>query len=261
MRVLPITVITAALLLGAASRGAAQSVNPSTPQAPVDQTVIAVAQSADDPELLRWMEEFTAWKQWWVEWANRPQPGVFTSTRARRERPVPPAWLSPRCAEVFAEKDPLAPACALLEQWQENDLAEIARATRRMAVQVKEDEPHTTWWEHIHVDLLWPATQLRDHVYGVVGMHTATTVKGRLEVFLGPGVMLLNVPELDGSRVWKVAANYGIGYRIGDFNFPGGRPASLHVNIAKSWLFTDTRELIVGRNVDFAGLSITFKKR
>ena len=92
-------------------------------------------------------------------------------------------------------------------------------------------------------------------------MHTAMTVKGRVQLFLAPGVMLLNLPAIDGSRMWKVAANYGIGYRLFDFNFPGGRRASLHVNAAKTYLLMEPRDAIVSRSLDFAGFSISFKRQ
>jgi hypothetical protein len=210
--------------------------------------------------LVQWMEQYAAWREWWSQWANRPQPGWLASSRPRREKPAPPIWLSERCAGVFAETDPLAPACAVLAEWRQPAAATITRKTRTMAVQVNEDHAGKTWWEHIHVDLLWPATQVREHMYGVVGMHPALNVRGRLQVFLAPGVMLMNLPSSDGKRAWKVAANYGIGYRLADFTFPGGRPATLNVNIAKSWLVSDTADLLVSRNHDFAGFSITFKK-
>jgi hypothetical protein len=107
---------------------------------------------------------------------------------------------------------------------------------------------------------MWPAVQWQASIYGVVGMHFATTVGGRLQVFTAPGAMLLNLPARNGTRVWKVAANYGIGYRLLDFRFPGGRPAELHLNLAKTYLLSDSSELIAGRSVDFVGFSVTFKK-
>ena len=75
-----------------------------------------------------------------------------------------------------------------------------------------------------------------------------------------PGVLLLNVPGRSGARVWKVATNYGIGYRLLDFTFPGKRPAELHVNLAKTWMLSDMEDAIVGRSIDVVGFSITFKK-
>jgi hypothetical protein len=122
-----------------------------------------------------------------------------------------------------------------------------------------EDTPTTIWWEHVHVDALWPALQWQASVYGVVGTHATTTVKGRLQVFIAPGVMFLNMPARNGSRVWKFAANYGIGYRLAEFNFIGKRQGVLHVNLAKAWVVSDVSDVVVDRTMDFVGFSMTFK--
>jgi hypothetical protein len=107
---------------------------------------------------------------------------------------------------------------------------------------------------------MWPAVQWQQSIYGVAGMHLALPVSGRVHVFTAPGVMLLNLPSRSGSRVWKVAANYGVGYRLFGFSLPGGRAAELHLNLAKSWLLSESTDLPVGRTVDFAGFSITLPK-
>jgi len=111
------------------------------------------------------------------------------------------------------------------------------------------------------MDLLWPALQYQNSIYGVIGMHVATKVAGRWQVFTAPGALLLNLPTRNGARAWKVATNYGIGYRLFDFTFPGGRPAELHVNMAKTWIVSDSSDLITGRSIDVVGFSVTFKKQ
>ena len=115
--------------------------------------------------------------------------------------------------------------------------------------------------EDKRLDLMWPALQAQAGIYGVLGTHITTEVGGRLQVFTAPGAMLLNVPSRNGGRVWKVAANYGIGYRLMDFSLPGGRPAELHLNLAKMWLVSDATDLAVGRTVDVIGFSVTFKRQ
>jgi hypothetical protein len=225
------------------------------------QTAGATQVPARDAELQQWIKDFTEWQQWWAEWGNRREPGVVTSSRPRRAKPAPPEWLAATCDEIFDPADPLVPACVLLEEWRQDNLTLKTRAAQNASLQKTEAPPKTIWWEHLHVDLLWPATELNHNIYGVIGMHTAMTVKGRVQLFLAPGVMLLNLPAIDGTRVWKVAANYGIGYRLFDFTFPGNRRASLHVNIAKSYLLLEPRDAIVSRSVDFAGFSVSFKRR
>jgi hypothetical protein len=124
----------------------------------------------------------------------------------------------------------------------------------------QEEPAKTTWWKNMHVDLMWPAVQWQASIYGVVGTHFATEVGGRLQVFTAPGAMLLNVPTRSGGRVWKFAANYGIGYRVMDFTLPGGHPAELHLNLAKMWLLSDPGDLVTGRTIDVVGFSMTFKR-
>jgi len=211
-------------------------------------------------ELQRWMDAFTEWLEWSAEWTNRREPGWFTSSRDRRQKPQPPEWLPARCATLLDDDDQLASACTLLAAWEDDEAGRPIRLPPAATAADVENRRRVTWWEHIHADLMWPAMQWQSSVYGVIGVHAATTVRGRFEVFLAPGAMLLNVPTRNGARVWKIAANYGIGYRLLDFRFPGGRPAALHVNLAKAWLLSDVADVVSGRTTDFVGLSISFKK-
>ena len=251
-----VAVVIAVGLFAAAADVNAQTATPA-PDGPTMLTGDAVL----DAELRVWIDQFTEWQRWWAQWANRAEPGWLTSSRTRRPKPSPPAWLAGRCADVIAPEDSLAPACRLLDEWRIDNASAKIQAGEAAVVQQGERQPKTVWWEYVHVDLLWPATDVRNAVYGVIGMHTATTVKGRLQIFLAPGVMLMNVPGLDGSRMWKVAANYGVGYRLFDFTFPGRRRASLHVNIAKSWLMSDVKDVLASRSTDFAGFSVSFKRQ
>jgi hypothetical protein len=244
-----------AIAIGLAGRVNAQTATP----AAISHTIFT-GDEARDAELRGWMAEFAMWQQWWAEFANRPEPGWLTSSRTRRVKPSPPEWLDGRCAEVIDPEDTMAAPCRLFEEWLDDNVTAKLRSSQASAIQKGEDAPHTMWWEHVHVDMLWPATEIRHSVYGVIGLHTATEVKGRLQVFIAPGVMLMNLPALDGRRVWKVATNYGIGWRLFDFNFYGNRRASLHLNIAKSWLISDIEDVFASRSTDFAGFSMSFKR-
>jgi hypothetical protein len=213
-------------------------------------------------EVQRWIESFADWQAWSEQWRGRRQPGWFTGFRQRPVKPDPPAWLARRCESVFEDADPMMRACTLLTAWREVGApAEQIRQVRVTAVSDHEEPPKTTWWENVHVDLMWPALQGQASIYGVLGTHVTTRVGGRLQVFTAPGAMLLNVPTRYGSRVWKVATNYGIGYRVMDFTFPGGRPAEVHLNLAKIWLLSDPVDLVTGRSIDVIGFSVTFKRQ
>ena len=258
--------VLAAVSSAAHAQGQDESSVPPLPSrsAPV---VLTTAPDLSEPdaaqraaEVAAWIDEFSAWQEWSAQWTNRRQPGWVTSYRERMQKPDPPAWLAGRCIAVFDEEDPLMPACTLLSVWQQNSATAPIRQAQVMATTQAEAERKTEWWEHLHMDMLWPAMQWRASIYGVVGMHAATQVGKRLQVFLTPGVMLLNLPSRDGTRVWKVAGNYGIGYRLFDFSFPGNHPAALHVNLAKAWVMSDKADVVTRQSVDFVGLSIAFKR-
>ena len=210
-------------------------------------------------ELTAWVEAFTKWQAWAAEWTSRPQPGMFKPSRDRLQKPDPPAWLAEQCV-LRSDDDPelLLRACALLVEWREDYATAQTRAARDLA---RIEQPtKTVWWEHIHMDLLWPAMQWESGTYAVIGTHATTTVKGRLHIFLTPGAMLVSLPTRDGNRAWKFATNYGVGWRLFDFTFPGQRPASMHLNLAKAWVVSDVSDVVTGRTTDFVGFSIKFNK-
>jgi hypothetical protein len=262
--------LSIALIVGGAAQARAQiaadvGALPSRPVPLVTDSLITAPDVAQpDParaaELQQWMDEFVKWETWAAEWSNRRQPGWLTGFRDRREKPTPPDWLAGECASTIFEAGPMAQACTLLTEWADDRVAAQARQARAATTTQQEAPTKTVWWEHIHLDVLWPATQWRGSTYGVVGTHVTTTVHGRLQVFIAPGAMFLNLPGRDGKRVWKVATNYGIGYRLFAFTFPGGRDALLHVNLAKAWVLSDTADLVSRRSLDFFGFSMTFPK-
>jgi hypothetical protein len=210
-------------------------------------------------ELRKWIADFSDWKQWAERWRNRRQPGVFSSSRERRPRPDPPDWLFGYCESGIDGSDEGEAACTLLTEWSAPNASTQTASARAAATQASEDSDNTTWWEHVHLDGGWPAMQANLSIYGVIGVHATTHVKGRFEIFLAPGAMLVRVPVRGGGHAWKVATNYGITYRLGGFTLPGGRRALLHVNLAKAWIFAMGD--LPTDSTDFIGLSMTFKKK
>ncbi len=210
-------------------------------------------------ELARWTHDFSEWKNWVARWGNRREPGWFSQSRERRQRPDPPVWLFDRCDDVEEDTGVMAEGCALLAEWAADYASAQVSNARVTASAQQEDEHKTIWWEHVHMDVLWPAMQSGVSTYGVIGMHVTTSVHGRLQIFVAPGAMLLNVSTRNGARAWKLATNYGIAYRLVQFGFPGNRRALLHVNLAKSWLL-NAGPHVTTKSTDFVGFSITFKK-
>jgi len=230
-------------------------------QQPAQAPVLVMFDIAErQAELDAWIEEFSDWKRWDAMWGNRRQPGWFRASSARKQRPDPPAWLFDHCGTPVDVGDVFAEGCTLLAEWSADyGTAHLANA-RAITTNAQEEEERTKFWEHLHLEMMWPAMQSGVSLYGVVGMHATTSVHGRLQIFVAPGIMLLNVPTRNGSRAWKAAANYGIAFRLVEFTFPGTeRRALLHVNLAKAWLFSAGPN-VSSKSTDFVGFSITFKK-
>jgi hypothetical protein len=270
MRTTRTTIACVALMVGVASSGRAHGADePSSPSIP-SRTIpidtlyggptLSPSGLAERADLKRWMDEFARWLEWSGEWRNVRQRGWFTQFRERPQKPLPPPWLGAQCDRLLDDADPLIPACSLLAKWRNDVPTTQVQPAPAVAKGNEEDSRRTLWWEYVHADVLWPALQWEASVYGVIGVHTAMTIRGRLEIFTAPGAMLLNVPENNGTRIWKLAMNYGIGYRLLDFTFPGHRAAVLHLNLAKAWLLSDISDVATGRSMDFVGFSITFNR-
>jgi hypothetical protein len=131
-----------------------------------------------------------------------------------------------------------------------------------MARTQSEAPTKTVWWEHVHLDAFWPMMSSESSVFGVVGAHVTVEIHGRFQVFVTPGVMLLNVPTERGTRAWKPATDWGVAYRLFDFRMPfNDRPASVHVNFVRAWMMNDVERFSFKSHVDLAGFSVTFKKK
>jgi len=203
--------------------------------------------------LQNWVGEFTAWKKWDETWRGRPEPG-WVGSRARRQKPDPPAWLADECVDVV-DGDALAESCLLLAEWQDDYVTEQVRA--RIRASRIERQESTKWWNSVHLDALW-LTPTAAASYGVIGIHATLKVAGRWQVFVAPGAILLNVPVSGGSRAWTPATDLGFSYRLTEVRLTGTRRGVLHVNIAKAWILGDSTATI-SRTVDLVGLSLTMK--
>jgi hypothetical protein len=206
-------------------------------------------------EVEAWQREYLAWRKWAAEWRNRTEPGWF-SRRDRRPKPDPPAWLIDACSKTLDDVW-LAEQCALVTDWQSDFVTAQFRDSQTNARAQHEKPTKTLWWEHIHLDALWPITQSRGTAFGLFGTHLTIDVTGRLEVFGAPGFIMLTMPTATG-RDWAPATDWGIAYRLGTFPLPGstGR-ATLHLNLARAWVL-GAAGAVFSRTVDLVGLSLTF---
>ena len=216
--------------------------------------------SADETrkaELQEWMRDYAEWKEWAEKWLGKSEPGWF-GTRERRAKPSPPEWLAEYCRDTEVVDETFAAGCRLLADWRDDHAAALIREQILDERAVREAPTKTRWWNHIHFDALWLTTQV-PATYGVIGIHATHRIAGRLQIFLAPGAMLLNVPTPSGKREWKPATDLGISYQLFDFKFPGNQAdATLHLNVAKAWVVGNHGSFI-DSSVELAGLSVSFK--
>jgi hypothetical protein len=247
--------------------GHAQTAVPPLPSSPVTIAVPIFPPAVFEPltperllELQRWTRDFEEWKAWFAKWHNRREPGWF-STRDRKTPPDPPEWLAGACA-AGPDDDALAEGCRAWREWRRHDYLALLRTEEVTTVRAQEESAQKSiWWEHIHLDALWPMTQAGTSAFGVAGAHVTVSVSRRLEVFLAPGVMVMRLPAQGGGQAWSVATDWGFSYGMFDFRMPGThRLSTLHLNLARMWVFGTTSVPLL-RQVYLAGLSVTFKPR
>jgi hypothetical protein len=252
------------LSLCAAAPAAAQESAPPLPSRPVSLPVL-MPDDGTPAERLRalraWTQDYADWKAWYARWRNRREPGWF-STRERRQPPVPPAWLPAACRSLLEDEGPLVEACEAWREWALDDVyAEFLAQQVGQARSNQEAPRKSLWWEHVHVDALWPMTQSGASGFGVAGMHTTLHVTRRLQVFVAPGAILMRLPSVNGGQTWSAAADWGFSFSLFDFRMPGvRRPSTVHVNMARVWILGNDPRPATGE-LYLAGLSLTFKRR
>lgn len=223
-------------------------------------SILAQTKTPEDTraaELQTWIRAYTEWKEWADQWRGKREPGWF-GDRDRRAKPDPPAWLPEYCRVSDAIEGTFAEGCRLLTDWRDDHGTAIIREQIRDERAQREAPTKSRWWNRIHFDALWVTTQV-PATYGVIGIHATHKISGRLQIFLAPGAMLLNVPAANGKREWRPATDLGISYQLLDFKFPvNGADATLHLNVAKAWVVGNHGSFI-DSSVELAGLSVSFK--
>lgn len=220
-----------------------------TPEAPL---VIVTQERVD--ELERWATEFAAWQVWAEQWLNRRQPGFWSNYIERTKKPDPPAWLDDQFCGLLSGEQPFTRGCALLTTWREDPIVTKQRRTSGAALAQIENPKNSIWWQHIHVDGVYSSTQSNVSAFGLFGAHVSLDVAGRLQTFLAPGILLVSVPTLNGSREMYPATDFGISYRL----FDVGR-STVHFNMVQAWVLGNQPNLLNGKLL-LAGFSVSFRR-
>jgi hypothetical protein len=257
-------VLRGVALLGCLAAGSvcsAQSMDP-LPAEPIPVQVVGLVVEPSTlilsqehlQELDQWVTDFVAWQKWADRWLNRRQPGLWSYRIERNEKPDPPVWLSDVCGLLGGDTEFVRP-CELLAVWRDDVVVGKTRHVAATGSIQHETQPKTAWWQHLHVDGLWSATQSNLTPFGLFGTHYTINVEGRLQIFAAPGLLLVSVPSLHGNRELLPATDWGISYRL--FNV---RQHTVHFNLVHAWLLSQRADLI-NPNLTMVGLSLTLGRR
>jgi hypothetical protein len=114
----------------------------------------------------------------------------------------------------------------------------------------------------VHLDGLWTTAASQNRFYGIVGSHVSLVDVGRLQVFGPPGVMVLSVPDVNGSRRITVGYTWGLSVRLGDVRIFGPtKDKTLFLNVSKVWLTGNVTSEETTGGYQMMGLSIAPRRK
>ena len=205
-------------------------------------------------ELQRWTRDFLEWQKAVDKWLNLRTQGSFSRFLESHKKPEPPVWLQGAC-ELLADDPQFSAACEMRARWDDDPFTMRSRKAAVTAVAQKEAPANSVWWRHVHLDGLWSTTQSNLTVFGLFGMHLTVPVEGRMQVFVAPGVLMVSVPTMSGTRELKAATDWGVTYRL----FEAGRN-TVHFNLVHAWVIASGQQL-ASPQMTLAGFSISFRPR
>ena len=221
---------------------------------------------AERRELDAWLDAMRKWQKTDKKWHNEPVHDPFGRIVDRGEKPDPPAWLAPRCAalapdDVATMAGSLGAACRLIAHEEEDPTATAARASTQAARAAAEKVEKDSFLTRVHIDGLWitPSTDVR--LYGLVGSHISLVDVGRVQFFGPPGVILLSVPDGNGSRRIRAGYTWGISVRLKDVRmFSPTSNMTLFLTVSKVWINSGAYDRLSPGGYDIAGFSLAPRK-
>ena len=206
-----------------------------------------------DRELGAWLTEMEKWLRDEGKWFNRPRRDGWGRIVARQPPPDAPSWLPEYCASSApaSATDRTTRACRLLADPRAELEAAVTQATVRQA---ETPQKHTSFLTRVHLDGLWATTPTHGRVYGLVGSHVSLVDAGRLQIFGPPGVLVLSIPQADGSRRIALGYTWGVSLRLTDVRLFGDKDLTLFLNLSKVWLDG-------GRGFDIVGFSLAPRRK
>jgi hypothetical protein len=204
-----------------------------------------------------WTRDFANWQTTFERWRRSKLPKDAISWPAFLERspkPQPPSWLGEVCP-LLEDAAEFAKPCLQLADWRDDPFLTKNRHAAAVALQQQEAPKNSVWWRNLHLDGLWSTTQSNVAALGLFGTHMTVGIEGRLQVFVAPGILLVSVPSLYGTRVLHPATDWGITYRLFDF----GRN-TVHFNLVHAWMLGSAAQL-QDAQLTLAGFSLTRRPR
>jgi hypothetical protein len=230
--------LTCFLVLGRDTASAQEVLAPELP--PADPSSVTLSQE-HDRELDAWLSAMSKWQRYDAKWSNRPARDGMGRIVEHRAPPDAPEWLQGHCAAAAAAQVlDLEPrtmtACRLLADPR---AALNAVPPPAKAAQIAAEKPpkHSSFLTRVHLDGLWSTASNSGRLYGLVGSHVSLVDVGRLQVFGPPGVLLLSVPDANGSRRIALGYTWGLSVRLADVRqFAPTKDMTLFMTLTKVWL-------------------------
>lgn len=246
--------LTCALLIGISVTAAAQDVGD------LDASGLALS-PAQDRELAKWLKAMEKWQRYDARWFNRPARDRLGRVTARQPPPDPPEWLGAHCAAagVLDADGRTTTACRLFED-PRAPMGSVPAHVQAARLAAEEGPKHSSFLTRVHIDGLWTTTSTNGRFYGIIGSHVSLVDVGRLQVFGPPGVLLLSVPNGEGSRRLTLGYTWGLSIRLTNVRVFGSKKMTLFVNVSKVWTASGADNAGTSRGYDIVGLSLAPSK-
>ena len=236
-----------------------------------DASAVPVVQDRDiqlDPaeqhDVTGWIGDVRDYAGWYDRYRNRISKNILGFVGERRQIPSVLPWLPAKCERLadFVPRPagPLPEACDLLAFYQSDFTIESGTQRTLLAQKQNEQDPHSSFWKHLHLDAGWGSLDYRMQTYGLVGMHvTLPEIARRLQIYLPPGFLLLSIPDGHGGRTFQPAATVGFSIKMFGFEFPPNKTGTAYFNLAKAFVI-DHASSPTGTEseVDLMGLSFAW---
>src|SRR5437868_8767029 len=238
---------------------------PSSPVVIPDDRPVQLS-DAQERELAHWLDQMSKWQRAEKRWPNQPAHDAYGRIVVRRPQPEAPDWLSPICAghdetSLSSLPEQVARACRLLARLSVDPEVKALQQQTQNARANNERLIKGSFLSRVHLDGLWSTTSSDVRFYGLIGSHVSLVDVGRVPFFGPPGVLLLSVPDGNGSRQIRVGYTWGMSVRLADVRVFGARKnATLFLSVTKCWTVGSNLDRLGTGGFDIAGLSLAPRK-